>query len=137
MKHLRGTGGCPQLGGEEAGRGTGSAQFSGSCHRGAKTQLPVHRSFNACLSYLALSSWKRASLVAQLVKNLPAMGSIPRLRRSPGEGKGYPLQYSGLENSMGSQRGGPTERLSLHFASLPEKNGRKCSLRLGIKFNSL
>ena len=28
------------------------------------------------------------------------MGSIPGLRRSPGEGKGYPLQYSGLENSM-------------------------------------
>ena len=24
----------------------------------------------------------------------------PGLRRSPGEGKGYPLQYSGLENSM-------------------------------------
>ena len=27
-------------------------------------------------------------------------GSIPGLGRSPGEGKGYPLQYSGLENSM-------------------------------------
>ena len=27
-------------------------------------------------------------------------GSIPGLRRSPGEGKGYPLQYSGLKNSM-------------------------------------
>ena len=80
------------------------------------------------------------SLIAQLVKNLPAMqgtpsvgkiccrrdrlptpvflgfpcgsagkqsacsagdlGLIPGLGRSPGEGKGYPLQYSGLENSM-------------------------------------
>ena len=27
-------------------------------------------------------------------------GSIPVLGRSPGEGKGYTLQYSGLENSM-------------------------------------
>ena len=27
-------------------------------------------------------------------------GSIPGLGRSPGEGKGYPLQYSGLKNSM-------------------------------------
>ena len=27
-------------------------------------------------------------------------GSIPELGRPPGEGKGYPLQYSGLENSM-------------------------------------
>ena len=26
--------------------------------------------------------------------------SIPRLGRSTGDGKGYPLQYSGLENSM-------------------------------------
>ena len=28
------------------------------------------------------------------------LGSIPGLGRCPGEGKGYPLQYSGLENSM-------------------------------------
>ena len=84
-----------------------------------------------------------ASLIAQLVKNLPAiqetpvqflgqedplkkrqattsvflgfpcgsageespcnvgyLGLIPGLGRSPGEGKGYPLQYSGLEDSM-------------------------------------
>ena len=27
-------------------------------------------------------------------------GLIPGLGKSPGEGKGYPLQYSGLENSM-------------------------------------
>ena len=28
------------------------------------------------------------------------LGLIPELGRSPGEGKGCPLQYSGLENSM-------------------------------------
>ena len=28
------------------------------------------------------------------------LDSIPGLGRSPGEGKGYLLQYSGLENSM-------------------------------------
>ena len=32
--------------------------------------------------------------------NVGDLGSIPELGRSPGEGKGYPLQYSGLENSM-------------------------------------
>ena len=32
--------------------------------------------------------------------NMGDLGSIPGLGRSPGEGKGYPLQYSGLENSM-------------------------------------
>ena len=32
--------------------------------------------------------------------NVGDLGSISGLGRSPGEGKGYPLQYSGLENSM-------------------------------------
>ena len=44
-----------------------------------------------------------ASLVAQLVKDLPAMQENrvqPEFGRSPGEGKGDPLQYSGLENAM-------------------------------------
>ena len=31
--------------------------------------------------------------------NAGDLGSIPGLGRSPGEGKDYPLQYSGLENS--------------------------------------
>ena len=43
--------------------------------------------------------------MAQLVKkksacNVGDLGSIPGLRRSPGEEKDYPLQYSGLKNSM-------------------------------------
>ena len=32
--------------------------------------------------------------------NVGDLGSIPGLGRSPEEGKGYTLQYSGLENSM-------------------------------------
>ena len=32
--------------------------------------------------------------------NAEDLGSIPGLQRSPGEEKGYPLQYSRLENSM-------------------------------------
>ena len=32
--------------------------------------------------------------------NVGDLGSIPGLGRSHGEGKGYPLQYSGLENSV-------------------------------------
>ena len=34
--------------------------------------------------------------------NLGDLGSISGLERSPGEGKGYSLQYSSLENSMDS-----------------------------------
>ena len=32
--------------------------------------------------------------------NVGDLGSVPGLERSPGEGKSYPLQYSGMENSM-------------------------------------
>ena len=39
-----------------------------------------------------------ASLVAPMIKNPPAMRET--WVRSPGQGIGYPLQYSGLENSM-------------------------------------
>ena len=35
--------------------------------------------------------------------------SIPGLGRSPEKGKGYPLQYSGLENSMDYMDHGITE----------------------------
>ena len=42
--------------------------------------------------------------MAQLVKNLPAnvgdLGLTPGLGRYPGEGKGYPLQCSGLADFM-------------------------------------
>ena len=37
--------------------------------------------------------------------NAGDLGLIPELGRSPGEGNGYPLQYSGLENSMDYFRG--------------------------------
>jgi len=36
----------------------------------------------------------------ETVCNAGDLGSILGLGRCPGEGKGYPLQYSGLENSM-------------------------------------
>ena len=49
------------------------------------------------------------------------LGSIPGLGRSPGERKGYSLQYSGLENSMGTTVHGVTKsqtQLSdFHFIS--------------------
>jgi len=37
-------------------------------------------------------------------------GSIPVLGRSPGEGKGYPIQFSGLENSIDCIVQGVTKR---------------------------
>ena len=48
------------------------------------------------------------------------LGLIPGLGRSPEEGKGYPLQYYGLENIMdcnpwGCREWDSTEQLSLSF----------------------
>ena len=71
----------------------------------------------------------RSSLVAQMVKNLPEMQESwlqSGLGRSPGEGNGYPLQYSYLENSMeigalagyspwGRKESDMTEWLHFHF----------------------
>ena len=121
-----------------------SAGKESACNAGDPSSIPGSgRSPGEEISYPFQYSW--ASLVAQLVKNLPAMwetwfdlwvgkisyrreqlptpvfvgfpggsagkestcnagdpGSIPGLQRFPGEGNGYPLQYSGLENSMDS-----------------------------------
>ena len=109
-------------------------------------------------------SW--ASLIAQLVKNLPVMqetpvrfldqedllsrdrlptpvflgfpcgsagkespckvedlGSIPGLGKSPGEGKGYPLQYSGLENSMDCIVHGILQARILEWVAFPFSRG--------------
>ena len=46
--------------------------------------------------------------------NAGDLGLIPGLGRSPGEGIGYPLQYSGLENSMCGGVG--DGRLMLHIS---------------------
>ena len=75
----------------------------------SKSRLTVMR---VLLKYVTI----RASLVAQTVKNAYNAGHnslIPGLGRSPGEGNGYPLQYSGLESSMYSPCGPQTERLAL------------------------
>ena len=62
----------------------------------------------------------RASLVSQLVKIPPAVRETwaPSLGRSPGEGKVYPFQYSGLENSMDSTVHGVTESETTEGLSL-------------------
>ena len=58
-----------------------------------------------------------SSVGKESVCNVGDPGLIPVLGRSPGEGTGYPLQYSGLENSMdcpwGRKELDMTEQLSL------------------------
>ena len=60
------------------------------------------------------------SAVKESACNAGDLDSIPGLGRSPGEGKGNPRQYSGLENSMdcmGLQRVGRDQQISLDFTS--------------------
>ena len=72
--------------------------------------------------------WRRDRLPTPVFLSLPCgsagkdsvcnagdLGLIPGLGRSPGEGKGYPLQYFGLENSRdwGCKELDATERVSL------------------------
>ena len=64
-------------------------------------------------SWVGKIPWRRDRLPIPVLSGLPGgsagkesacnvgdLGSIPGLGRSPGEGKGHTLQYSGLENSM-------------------------------------
>ena len=77
-----------------------------ACNIGDPDLIPgSERSTGEGIGYPLQYSW--ASLVAQLVKKLPVtwkftlwFGKIPWRRES------YPLQYSDMENSMGSQRVG-------------------------------
>ena len=46
------------------------------------------------------SGFPSGSAGKESARNAGDLGPIPGLGRSPGEGKGYPLQYCDLENSM-------------------------------------
>ena len=50
--------------------------------------------------YLIILGFPDGSAGKQSACNTGDLGSIPGWGRSPGEGNGYPLQCSGLENSM-------------------------------------
>ena len=64
----------------------------------------VYLSHVCFLSALCVEPYEAHCSVAQMVKKSTCsagdLGLIPGLGRFHGEGKGYPCQYSGLENSM-------------------------------------
>ena len=59
-----------------------------------KWLLKIFMSFKSFMGFPGGSAGKESAC------NVGDLDLIPGLGRSPGEGKGYPLQYSGLENSM-------------------------------------
>ena len=78
-----------------------------------------HQRAYQIISHSASFNFPHNSVGKESTCNAGDPSSIPGLGRSPRKGKGYPLQYSSLENSMNTPRGGKeldmTERLSLHF----------------------
>ena len=87
----------------------------GDCSHEIKRCLLLER--KAMTNLNSVLGFPRGSAGKESTCNAGDLGSIAGLGRSPGEGKGYPLQYSGLENSMDSPWGHKgsdmTERLSL------------------------
>ena len=85
---------------------------------------------------LRIHAW--ASLVAQTVKNLPAdaedPGSVPGLRRSPGEGNNNRLRYACLRNPMdrgawwGLKELDTAEQVSMHAYTRTQKVSRNYDL---------
>ena len=72
-------------------------------HKQKSTKFPLHN----ISVFIDEHCLQKASLVARVVKNLPAnaegirdIGSIPGLGRSPGEGNGNPLQCFCLKNPV-------------------------------------
>ena len=101
-----------------------SVSKESTCNAGDPSSIPgLRRSAGEGIGYPL--QYSGASLVAQLVKNLPAVQKTwvrsVGLGRTPGEGKGYLLQYSGLEYSMDCIVHGVAKRhswvtfTSLHF----------------------
>ena len=113
-------------------------KISSTCNAGDPSSIPgLGRSPGEGTGYPLQYSW--ASLVAQVVKNLP---SLPEtwvqflgLGRFPGEGEVYPFQYSGLENSMDCIVHGVTK--SWTQLSYFQKTGEKyIKSLLSLSFNT-
>ena len=83
--------------------------------------------FETCLKYFL--SFPCGSADKECAYNAGDLGWIPGLGRSPGRRKGYPLQHSGLENSMDCTVHGVAKNRTplsdIHFQAFPMGFGKK------------
>ena len=89
-----------------------SHQQSYGCRPAEKHQcLLLHTIETLVVCYVAIADWHTrlqifkspfpcGSACKESTCNAGDLGLIPGLGRSPGDGKGYPVQFSGLENPM-------------------------------------
>ena len=71
-----------------------------SCVRNTPSTQSMFSKYHSPLKLIDIWGFPDSSVGKQFACNVGDLGLIPGLGRSPGEGKGYPLQYSGLENSV-------------------------------------
>ena len=69
-------------------------------HRMAKSRTQLSNWTTKWNTLSILLDFPCGSAGKESICNAGDLGPIPGLGRSPGEGKGYPLQYSGLDNSV-------------------------------------
>ena len=62
-------------------------------------KAPLHIEYAYAQTLMLKLGFPGGSTGKESACNVGDLGSIPGLGRSPGEGKGYPFQCSGLENS--------------------------------------
>ena len=78
-------------------RETGRTNIKG----GVKTKAVLFfKDFKLVFKHWPVLGFPCGSAARETACNAGDLGSVPGLGRSPGKGKGYPLQYYGLENSM-------------------------------------
>ena len=65
-----------------------------------KWDINAEQNHQVCYTFTINMGFPCGSAGKESACSVGDLGLIPGLGRSPGEGKGYPLQYSGLENSM-------------------------------------
>ena len=102
-------------------------RFLGREDRWRRERLPIP----VFLSFPGGSAGKES------VYNKGDLGSILRLGRSPGEGKGYPLQYSGLENSMDCSPWCCHESDTTEQLSLCKVSQRKKLTKIRVEINKI
>ena len=90
------------------------------CPQGVKYLADTQTDFHCIYCITFYLGFPGGSDGKESAYNAGNLGSIPELGRSPGEGNGYPLQYSGLENSMNCMVHGVTKsRHSITIFSMP------------------
>ena len=90
-----------------------------TCHKDTRAPVPGKASKRRGLTMLS-QGFASSSAGKESTCNAGDPSLIAGSERSPGEGNDFPLQYSGLENSMDCKESNMTERLSLSLHVLAQ-----------------